>query len=228
MDLTYQDELRKMCISSGFTKKGKVFFRLLGDGVLQVIRCRYERNLRGDVIHIGLLSMYSYLQPQWFTATGCITRYSITNCYYQNNKPLTFASPMPTQLDMLRSRVLPWLDSIDSQKKLIGSITKLDPRWNDRMKIGPYLACGEYNHGKKVIREILFQHDFASALRTRIDEESNSISCITIEREDDDLQRLLEMISRGDATEITSYLTENYLRNLGYAKFCTKHGVVHG
>ena len=55
-----------------------------------------------------------------------------------------------------------------------------------------------------------------------------SISCITIEREDDDLQRLLEMISRGDATEITSYLTENYLRNLGYAKFCTKHGVVHG
>ena len=81
----FRDELKKLCIASGFTRKGQAFFRLIGDGVLQVIKCKYERNLRGDIISVGLFSMYGYMQPQWFTASGSIPRYSITNCFYQNN-----------------------------------------------------------------------------------------------------------------------------------------------
>lgn len=221
----FRDELKKLCIASGFMRKGQAFFRLIGDGVLQVIKCKYERNLRGDIISVGLFSMYGYMQPQWFTASGSIPRYSIANCFYQNNTPLVFAVPLQTQLDMLSRQVLPWLDSIDTQKKLIRAISKLDPRWNDSLKIGPYLACGEYNHAKKVIREILAQHDFARMNKSLDIEDSNSLTFLKREHEDDDLYAMLEMISREDYCAINIYLKGNYERNMVYAKFCTENNV---
>lgn len=224
MDLVYRNELKELCVNSGFTPKRQSYFRLIGDGVLQVIKCRYELRLHGYVVFIGLFSMYGVLEPQWFTASGCIPRYSVTNCYDQNNKPLTFAAPMRTQLEMLRNQVLPWLDSIDTQKKLIRAILKLDPRWNDSLKIGPYVACGQYNHGKKVIREILFQHDFARSNGPRFTEGSDGMLYLDREQEDDDFMTLLDMLSREDSAEITAYLQKNYARNMEYAKFCLPKG----
>lgn len=223
MDMLLFDELKKICIASGFTQKGKTFFRLVGDGVLQIIKCKYQRNLGGDIISIGLLSMYGYLQSKWFTASGSIPRYSIINCFYQNNIPLILAVPLQTQLDMLDNQVLPWLDSIDTQKKLIRAITKLDPRWNDRLKIGPYLACGEMNHAKKVVREILAQHDLGRISRSQYCEDSNGLLILKKEQEGDNLQALLEMITREDPDELNTYLKDNYARNMDYAKFCTKN-----
>lgn len=223
MDMYLFDELKKRCIASGFAQKGKTFFRLVGDGVLQIIKCKYQRNLGGDIISIGLLSIYGYLHPKWFTASGSIPRYSITNCFYQNNMPLIFAVPFHAQLDMLDSQVLPWLDSIDTQKKLIRAITKLDPRWNDRLKIGPYLACGEMNHAKKVVREILAQHDSGWISNSQYCEDSNGLLILKKEQEGDNLQTLLEMILREDPDEINTYLKDNYARNMDYAKFCVRN-----
>ncbi len=222
MDMQLFEELKSLCIASGFARKGQAFFRIVGDGVLQVIKCKYERSLRGDILSVGLFSMYGDLQPQWFTASGCIPRYSITNCFYQNNRPLVLAVPLLTQLDMLKSQVLPWLDSIDTQKKLIRAISRLDPRWNDGLKVGPYLACGEGNHAKKVLREILSQHDFARINRSRYEAEPNGL-LLKQEQEDDNLLALLELIDRDDPNEIHAYLMGNYTRNMAYAKFCTKN-----
>lgn len=223
MDTFFRDEVKKLCILSGFTRKGQAFFRLIGDGVLQVIKCSFERRLRGDIIYIGLFSMYDDLEPQWFTASGCIPRYSIANCYYQNNMPLVFAVPPQTQLDMLSCHVLPWLDSVDTQKKLIRAISKLDPRWNDRLKLAPYLACGQHNHAKKVIREILSQQDFAGTDRYQYVEDSNGLLSLKNEQEDTDLRMLLEIISHEDHDKIQAYLADNYTRNMTHAKFCTKN-----
>ena len=225
MDSFFRDELKKLCIASGFTRKGQTYFRVIGDGVLQVIKCKYERNLRGDIISVGLFSMYGYMQPQWFTASGSIPRYSIANCYDQNNMPLVFAVSLQTQLDMLSRKVLPWLDSIDTQKKLIRAISKLDPRWNDGLKIGPYLACGEHNHAKKVIREILSQHDFARMNRSLDIEDPGGLTFLKREQEDDDLYEMMEMISREDYGAVNTYLKRNYERNMVYAKFCTENHV---
>lgn len=221
MDILSRDELRKICIASGFTQKGQAFFRLIGDGVLQVIKCKYERKLRGDIIYIGLFSMYSNMQPQWFTASGCIPRYNIVNCCYQNNMPLVFAVPMQTQIDMLHKQVIPWLDTVDTQKKLLRAISMLDPRWNDSLKVGPYLACGEYNHAKKVLREILPQNDYMRINGYQYIEDSSGLSYLRRDQEGDDFWTLLEMISRGATDEINSYLKDNYTRNMVFAKFCT-------
>ena len=149
MNPIYFQKIHQLCTSAGFVSKGKTYFRVIGDGVLQVIKCKRQQALREDVISIGLFSMYNSLQPAWFTAMGSIARYSIINCYNQNNMPLVFSVPIQAQIEMLSSKVLPWLNTIDTQKKLSRAISVLDPRWNDSLKIGPYLACGEVNHAKK-------------------------------------------------------------------------------
>lgn len=222
MDAPFFDRLKNLCTTSGFTQKGKTFFRLVGDGVLQVVKCEYQRNLRGDIISVGLFSMYGYMQPKWFTATGCIPRYSIISCLYQNNIPLTFAIPPQTQLDILEANVLPWLDTINTQKRLISAITKLDPRWYDSLKIGPYLACDEINHAKKVIRSILAQHNFERTYRIKFCEDSQEMLILEPAQGDENLHSLLEMISRENLEEIDKYLKVNYERNIKYASFCRK------
>ena len=220
--LDYKNTLKDICAASGFHKKGNAFFRIIGDGVLQVIKSRYERKLGADIISVGLFSMYGYLQPQWLTATGCLPRYDIASCFHQKHLPLCFPIPLQIQLDMLRSRVLPWLDSLDTQKKLVSAITKLDPRWNDSLKIGPYLACGEWNHAKKVLREILAGTDFARLGPQEFYEDASGMLFLKKEQDAHHPQALLEMISREDPAEIDAYLKENYARNLACAKFCIK------
>lgn len=222
MDIMLDQKIKQLCIFSGFTSKGKTFFRIVGDGVLQIVKCKHQRSLQRDVIYIGLLSMYDSLQPQWFTASGSIARYSIVNCYHQNNMPLVFAVPIQTQIDMFCSKVLPWLDTIDTQKKLCRAINTLDRRWNDSLKIGPYLACGEVNHAKKVVREILAQHDFSRLQRIQYHEESSGERSLQRDQADTELQCLLEMIDRADVSEIESYLKANYLRNMEHARFCIR------
>ena len=155
-------QFQTICTAHGFVQNGKAFFRVVGDGVMQVIRCKCQLRLHGDLISVGLFSMYGSLLPQWFTASGSIQRYSIMNCFYQNNRPVVFTEPLSIQLKMLSEHVLPWLDTVNTQKKLSPAIAKLDPRWNDFLKIGPYLVCGEYNHAKKVVREILPGNDFTA------------------------------------------------------------------
>ena len=114
---------------------------------------------------------------------------------------------------MLNDRVLPWLDSIDTQKKLVMAINRLDRRWNDALKIGPYLACGESNHAKKVVREILAQHHTRDSFWV-IDEEG-----VSKLKGDRALLDLIDVIDAGDEA-IWAYMQANYETNLGYAKAC--------
>ena len=64
---------------TGFVRRGSAFFRVWGDGVLQVLK--FEHNC-GDRVHdlsVGVFSMYGRLYPEWFTSGGCIPRGSIVN-----------------------------------------------------------------------------------------------------------------------------------------------------
>lgn len=218
---SFYDDLTKRCTAYGFVAKGKTFFRLIGDGVLQVIKCKYQRNLGGDIISVGLFSMYGPMLSQYFTASGCIPRYHIADCYAQNHRPLVFALPPHIQLEMLDSQVLPWLNSIDTQKELIRAMNKLDPRWHDKFKIGPYLACGELNHAKKVIREVLGSSVFG--INRQYQEEPNGLLFLKPDQEFHDLQLLLEIVDQGDADKIQTYLRDQYARNMRHVRFYTRN-----
>lgn len=62
---------------TGFVRRGSAFFRVWGDGVLQVMK--FERQNIHEVhdLSIGVFSMYGRLYPEWFTSNGCIPRASI-------------------------------------------------------------------------------------------------------------------------------------------------------
>lgn len=212
-------ELQALCGSFGFARKGKSFFRIWGDGVLQIIKYGHERAFRSDLICIGLFSMYAPLEPKHFTASGCIAKYSIMNCYEQNAVPPISAPPVQTQIDMLRDRVAPWLNSINTQKRLIEAMTKLDRSWNDSAKIGPYLACGQQNHAKKVIKEIIGSSAFAQIRNAPEREETVDELLVRVYQEKTIYYGVIEIIDRGEEA-IQAYLQTNYTTNAGYARFC--------
>ena len=208
------EQLCSICAEAGFARKGNAFFRIVGDGVLQIVRPRYERAFRTYVIFVGLLSMYDRLTPWHFTATGCVAHYPVTNCASRNGIPLIFAPDLAVQTELLRAKVIPWLDSLDTQKALVQAISQLDPRWNDARKIGPFIACGQINHARKVIKEIIGQHAYAQARSL------TRQTAPAIDRESQ-IYSLLALLNRNDPDEIDAFLQENYAQNLNFANFCT-------
>jgi hypothetical protein len=77
--LNYVNLLRDALQGTGFVRRGSAFFRVWGDGVLQVLK--FERQ-RGDIVHdlsVGVFSMYGRLYPEWFTSGGCIPRVSVSS-----------------------------------------------------------------------------------------------------------------------------------------------------
>jgi hypothetical protein len=212
-------DLHDICNQAGFRRRGSAYFRLVGDGVLQVVKPKYERGLYGHILYVGLFSMYGDLLRQWFTSSGCIPRYSVMNCAAQNEIPVVYAPPICDQIELFRDPVLDWLNSIDTQKKLSIAIRKLDSTWNDAMKIAPYLACAEINHAKKVVNEIVKQHTYANYFNSALFDTNRHQED---ENEDQQLFVLLQMIDRADTVEIDKYLKNNYVRNIEYAGFCIK------
>ena len=220
--MTSLNLLQTICRDAHFAKRGKAYFRIVGDGVLQIVKTRYERALYSDVLYIGLFSMYGKLQPEWFTSMGCITKYPVVNCAIQKDMPLVIVPSMDEQVLLFRSKVLPWLDSVDTQKRLVTAITKLDRLWNDENKIAPYLACGEVNHAKKVIREIMLQHDFARMNGAAKDDMPYFDGIEWQWSRRDPLQEVLQMIDRSDSDAIRNYLQNNYTENMKQTRFMRK------
>lgn len=62
-----------------FVRRGSAFFRVWGDGVLQVIKFERQRIYQVHNLSIGVFSMYGKLCPEWFTSSGCIPRASIAS-----------------------------------------------------------------------------------------------------------------------------------------------------
>lgn len=70
--------LKNALQGTGFVCCGSAFFRVWGDGVLQVLKFERQRNRVWD-LHIGIFSMYGRLCPEWFTSCGCIPRGSVAS-----------------------------------------------------------------------------------------------------------------------------------------------------
>ena len=64
---------------TGFVRRGSAFFRVWGDGVLQVLKFERQRICQVHDLSVGVFSMYGRLYPEWFTSSGCIPRASIAS-----------------------------------------------------------------------------------------------------------------------------------------------------
>lgn len=220
-----------------FVERGTAMFRVWGDGVLQVVK--FE-GAPGGVkrLKIGLFSLYSELIPQWFTSQGCIPRYHISNVIGQRGSYFPIPANMrarhiAAQEEILLTSGIPWLNEIDTQKKLIDGLVFLETsdtgsiHYVDALKIAPYLAFRDYDSAEHVIASILEQHRISSKLKRQSFSTHEAymeyVTCM--EKEDMPLVHLLNMIQKRELSEIDEYLQQNYSRNCQYAKFCMRKRV---
>lgn len=226
------------CCDHSFFRRGKAFFRVNGDGILQVLKFEPGSSISPFRLCVGLFSMYSELQKQWFTSNGCIPRYEISNLLHMDitDKPTydikytKFGKITPeSQLDLLTSRGFYWLDQILTQSQLVSQMCKLDAirygkvLWNDLEKFAPYLHAGNREYAAKVIDAILAQHQFADSSNMQILTEPE-LSRYRLRREAEDLQlhTLKQLAQEGDPIKIQEYLDRNFRSNCQYARFCIK------
>ena len=220
--------------SEGFVRKGNALFRVYGDGIFQTINYAKNNSSGPKEFSVGLKSMYSELKPQWFTARGCIPRYSMDKIVsqsreYQENMKKVLDGNMEIQFPSPSEILVPWFNEITTQHQLIERLCSLDIAmrgtviWVDGMKIAPYLSCGDYANAEKVVQEILQQHKLAYRHnRVLFTAEQYEKYMEKRRAEDEKLENLLKMIQRQNHDEISNYLQNNYLVNCQYAKFCMK------
>ncbi len=224
----------------GFTKRGKSFFRIHGDGVLQILKFEYEVHGQFHDLHVGIQSLYSRLEKNHFTSAWCIPQYSILRLVGERSA-LRFQevgrreyqfiyTSTDEQLDILRRKGLPWLDNITTQQKLLESIQFMDALNTDSanllndFKIAPLLISGEYDEAIKIFQAILNQN--ANALKKDFSFDGSDSRFQQLWEQMNDEQRhyleLLRMAMQRDSNAIDDYLKKNYETNCGYAKFCMK------
>lgn len=238
MDICFFEELKSMCIENGFHRRGRAFFRISGDGVLQVIKNEYQVRGYPHNLSIGLFSMYGELRQQWFTSGGCIPKYSVVNLIGKKDPNVLIPSGsdsirsailLEEQLRILKNTGFDWLNSITTQEQLANGICQLDTLcckqiiWNDPFKFEPFLCSGDLESAAKVIDAILSQHKSAAESNCkRMSKTDAEQYLLKMQEEDRPLHRKLEMVLRADGSAIQSYLSENDARNRTYARFCTQ------
>ena len=214
-----------MLKANGFAKRGSAFFRVHGDGVVQVLRYEWESD--GFYLYMGLYSMYGELQKQWFTSWGCIPRYEVLLLDGKRFLPDRWErkglDTNRMQAELLREKGLPFLDGIQTQKELAEAIFSLDGRWNDSMKLAPLLVSGDYENAAQVLKVIIAQHETVRAHKQA------DLSAEDFRRHEErwepvtaHFRELLEMVLREDSGQIRDWLKRNDTVNREYAKFCMK------
>lgn len=157
-----------------FFQRGDAYFRVVGDGVLQLLKFEYERSFSHFSLCVGLYSMYSELDRRWFTSSGCIPQYSVMNFagkasavnINEEKGIYTFEVLSPqAQIRTLNESAFLTLDRINSQEQLINQMNRLDIArwgsivWNDLNKFAPYLKSGDFRSAEKVLTSVLRQHN---------------------------------------------------------------------
>lgn len=232
-----------ICKEKGFHKRGVAFFRIVGDGVLQVVKYHYHTSpWQQEYLSIGIFSMYSELMPHWLTAGGCIPRYQVrwlnkivkdqwVNAFSKScMDPVKNIYTWRIDVSFIQSTVLPFLDSVDTQCKAVEAMMYLDVEaqevygrsvlWNDELKYAPFLRSGDYENATLVIRSILAQHDSAiSSNKQHWTAEQYQQFLSTYELEVQKLHNLLRLAEERNPDEINQYLQTNYERNVCLTKF---------
>ncbi len=233
-------ELKTQCCENGFIRKGNAYFRVINRAVLQVIRFKYERVMDHYDLRFGLFSLFSPLEKQWLTSYGCIPRHSIVNLQggkspvvlHNSNGFMTVEIISPAQqLEVLKSHGFRWLDGVQTQQRLIQALNELDIissgeiRWNDDLRIEPYLETGQLDLADRVIAA-MFQQRVAARRWTNlpwtekdfVKYEQLGFETILAPGADTDLMQIHKWIRDKDQSRIDAYLQNNYSRNIQLAK----------
>lgn len=174
------EQLNERLPMYGFKRRGEAFFRVVGDGILQVIKFEYERVDEDFNLSVGLFSMYGKLLKQWFTSLDCIPQYLAVNFVgkryiratgeiydKETGVKLVYDKEFIStdeQMDILMEKVIPRLNKMQTQEDLIEEMYCLDKIkfvgeifWLDSLKLGAFIAAGQNDNAIRVISAHLYQ-----------------------------------------------------------------------
>lgn len=111
--MNHTNLLKNALQGTGFERRGDAFFRVWGDGVLQVLKFERQRVYQVHDLSVGVFSMYGKLSPEWFTSGGCIPRGSVAsfvglrfvdghlspNCFTKTDNGQFFYDGFPVSVD---------------------------------------------------------------------------------------------------------------------------------
>ena len=247
LENSHMERLTDLCLKHGFTLRGKAFFRIHGDGILQTIKFEHERVFSHYALNFSIDSMYSRLSDAWFSATRCPVNRSMVNFAggketvhlytAKDGEQCLYITTPDEQLDILERKGLPTMDNVVTQMELASLLLALDQvagrsvLWNDPRKIAPFLATKNHEDAARVIYAILHQHISAYRSNEKIDiqvkklpwtEEDVFYYTPWFKAEDDDFLQVHRWIVNDDDVQIQNYLQANYERNIQRAKFCIR------
>ena len=236
----FQD-MDTLCCAKGFVRRGTAFFRIHGDGVLQILKVEKVRHWDAYEISLDLFSMYGELDSHIFTASGCIVRYALVifcgkrGARYSEKVGSHYEGriiSLDTQVALLEKTVMPFLDEVCTQEKLAHAMCKLDSLtfsntviWNDIHKFAPFLLSGNPSSARRVIQAILDQHQFALEGRESTMTPQEYLSFYNgLQEEDKRLIQKLHMTEVQNKETTEAYFQENFLRNCKLSKLIKNKG----
>ena len=249
----YFERLSDLCEKNGFIRKGKAFFRIHGDGVLQSLAFCYTSHFWHYSLQFNLLSMYSdYRLYDWvFSPAKNVFFHNIcTLINHRSDIKLEDRGELPgriwlaypeKQLDILESKGFTFFNSVDTQEKLAKALCELDnvgtdakkdyTIWNDWHKLAPFFSSKDYRNADKVICANLRQHiDFAYFQEKQIytkplpwTEEDINHYRPWFKESDAEFLEKHKWVVNADTEQIQEYLNANYARNAQKAKFCLRN-----
>ena len=158
-------EFSKMCRQRGFSQKGKVFLRCVGDGILQIITTsgreyiwptspEYSSDHRkSNYIGIDMCSMYSVVPSYFYQFEEHIARYRPD---YILGERGAFFMGIQHEYQIMMEKGFDFLDSIKTQQQLLDAILSWEviqssrpgipgePIFNNTRLCAPFLICGDY------------------------------------------------------------------------------------
>ena len=229
--------LAKLLCAHGFYKRGTAFFRITGDGILQVLQYEnVKHSWPHEDINIGLFSLYGPIEPEWLTARGCIPRYNahwleegvkqryrdVREKGHATLEEVSSGECYGINLPFIEYKLIPFLDSVQTQAQLVDAIQLLDREasgpvaktiiWNDETKIAPFLHSEQYDKAAFVLESILNQHAYAKA-------RNQALGFSVREIDDSNFLCLQKLIRESSYEGIQEYLHRNYTQNLNLTAF---------
>lgn len=227
--------LNRIANDNGYISRGNAHFRIIGDGVFQVLKFEKGKSSVDFEINLALHSMYSFLEPQWFTARSCLAKYPLMRKMHTSWRPAFGGTTSrweccEQEIDSLQEFIIKELNHVLQQEQLITMMCNLENIqfghviWNDLQRFAPYLYIGDYSNAEKVICSVMDQNRDAyrdRMLRQGQTQTESVLSKFEIQ-ELKVLNELYEMVHKRDINAIKEYLNENQKNNSKYARFCDK------
>lgn len=236
----YMKEFIALCKEHGFSRKGKVFSRCIGDAVYQNItltdtayinpfsEAYTTTHRKSPYISIGFWSMYSDLHPDYLTDRrhiGSFTPENIMGVKFLTKNFMGFAD----EYEIMCSCGFDLLDGMLTQRALLDTFFELyrsefDSRpINEVLLAEPFLYCGEREEAIIQLNGIYAQNwDSFHAKYDYLKAEKRYEEYLQIETEYEEKLRNVDMLTAlalgKRHEEIQAYLTANLRRNEKLAK----------